>query len=123
MGARVWIVSFSERREWARAWVEDTCQEYPFLLDTGRVLYHSLGLDRSLLRSWNLRTLLRYARYLLSGRGLEPIRGDSAQLGGDFVFDANGVLRYAHRSQDPVDRPDVEELMGALRAAAIDSAG
>ena len=111
----MWIVSFTEREEWAHRWVQETCTAFPFLLDPERSLYKSLGLKRSLLRSWNLRTLWRYARYVFSGRGLKPIQGDSAQLGGDFIFDEQAVLRYAHRSEDPLDRPPIEELLTVLR--------
>lgn len=107
-------MSFTDRKQWAQQWVDETCTGFPFLLDPDRLLYQSLGLQRSLLRSWNLRTLWRYARYFLSGRGLKPIQGDSAQLGGDFIFDDVAVLRYSHRSDDPVDRPPVEELLQVL---------
>lgn len=113
----MWIVSFTDQDQWARQWVEETCTAYPFLLDPERALYRSLGLDRSLLRSWNPRTLWRYLRYALSGRGLKPIQGDSSQLGGDFVFGPDAVLRFAHRSQDPVDRPPVDDVIAALAEA------
>ena len=43
------------------------------------------------------------------------IQGDSTQLGGDFLIDAQGVLRLAYRSQDPTDRPSIATLRDALR--------
>lgn len=110
-------MSFSEHERWAEQWAQEVCTDYPLLLDPKRELYRALGLERSLLRSWNPRTLWRYLRYLLSGKELKPIQGDSSQLGGDFVFDAQAVLRYSHRSEDPVDRPPVDELLAALASA------
>lgn len=118
----MWIVSFTDREDWARGWVRETCSAFPFLLDSKRQLYKALGLERSLTRAWSPRTLLHYARAALSGRPLKPILGDSAQLGGDFVFDSGGTLHYAHRSRDPVDRPPIEELLQALRTAGGTSA-
>ena len=72
-------------------------------------------MERSLARSWNLRTIWRYVRLLTSGRRWRGIQGDSAQLGGDFVVDAEGIIRLAHRSHDPTDRPDVDDLLSDLR--------
>lgn len=110
-------MSFTDREDWAQRWVEETCSAFPFLMDPQRQLYRALGLERSLARSWNLKTLWHYARAALSGRSLKPIQGDSAQLGGDFVVDEGGTLRYAHHSRDPVDRPPVDEVLQALSAA------
>ncbi|MFP3854841.1 MAG: SelL-related redox protein [Anaerolineales bacterium] len=113
-GVRIVVVSFTANLEWAERWLEETCQAFPMLLDPERDLYESFGLERSLLRAWNPRTLLRYAREILRGRELKGIQGDSAQLGGDFLVDEGGILRFAYKSHDPTDRPSVEELLLAL---------
>lgn len=108
------VVSFAERVAWAQRWQTEVCPHFPLLLDPERQLYLAFGLKRSMLRSWNLRTLLRYARYLLSGRSLEGIQGDSAQLDGDFLVDERGRLVHAHRSRDPLDRPTVGSLLKVI---------
>ncbi len=56
----------------------------------------------------------RYVQLLASGRKWRGIQGDSAQLGGDFIVDANGVVRLAYRSHDPTDRPSVDTLINQL---------
>jgi hypothetical protein len=33
------------------------------------------------------------------------------QVGGDFIVDGAGIVRFAHSSEDPTERPDVIELM------------
>ena len=49
-----------------------------------------------------------------AGRRWRGIQGDSAQLGGDFIVDADGIVRLAYRSRDPTDRPLVEQLLTVL---------
>ena len=98
----------------AQAWLEETCSPFRLLLDPERKAYRAFGLERSLLRSWNPRTIWRYVRLLVSGRRWRGIQGDSSQLGADFVVDASGIVRLAYYSHDPTDRPDVEELLTLL---------
>ncbi len=108
------IISFGTPY-WARIWLEESQSPYPLFLDPDRAAYRAYGLERSLLRSWGLRTLSYYAKALLKGEEWRGIRGDSGQLGGDFIVDAKGIVRLAHPSRDPTDRPPVEELLTILR--------
>jgi len=110
---RVLIVTFGTLPA-AQAWLEETCAPFQLLLDPERDVYDAYGLERSLQRSWNLRTIWRYAQLLASGRQWRGIQGDSAQLGGDFVVDAEGMIRLAYRSHDPTDRPPVTDLLALL---------
>ena len=59
--------------------------------------------------------LLYYFRLILKGRKLRPIQGDPNQLGGDVIIDHQGIVRFAYPSEDPADRPSVEELLVSLR--------
>ena len=59
--------------------------------------------------------MFHYLKLILRGQKLLPVQGDPHQLGGDVVVDAAGIIRLAHRSRDPIDRPDVETLLAALR--------
>ena len=58
--------------------------------------------------------MLYYARLMLKGWKWRGIRDDPHQLGGDFIVDARGILRYAHWSEDPTDRSPVDVLLPAL---------
>jgi hypothetical protein len=98
----------------ARTWVEETCAPFRLLLDPEREVYHAYGLESSLLRSWNLRTVRYYVEIMRKGRQWRGIQGDSSQLGGDFVVDSEGITRLAYRSQDATDRPAVEKLLSIL---------
>jgi peroxiredoxin len=100
----------------AQTWLKETCSPFRMLLDPERKVYQAYGLERSFLWSWNLRTLLTYAKLLASGRKWRGIQGDSAQLGGDFIVDSRGKVRLAYRSHDPTDRPPVEDLLSILHS-------
>ncbi len=106
--------------EQGRAWLQETGSIFPLLLDARRDVYRAYALERSLLRSWNVRTLLTYARLLAAGRRWRGIQGDSTQLGADFIVDTNGIVRLAHYSRDPADRPPVTRLLEVLRTAATE---
>jgi alkyl hydroperoxide reductase subunit AhpC len=114
LDVEVLIISFGTMPA-AERWLEETCNPFRLLLDPERTVYDDYGLERSLARSWNLRTIWRYVQLLTSGRSWRGIQGDSAQLGGDFIVDADGIVQLAYRSHDPTDRPDVDELLSIMQ--------
>ncbi len=122
MHVRVLLVCFGTPDQ-ARTWLRETASPFPLLLDPQRSAYRAFSLERSFLRSWNLRTILLYARLLLSGRAWRGIRGDSAQLGGDVIVDGRGIVRLVYRSRDPADRPEVPALLKVLRDLADEHQG
>ncbi len=105
----------------AQNWLQETCSPFNLLLDPDRSIYDRYGLERSLLRSWNLRTIWMYIKLLSSGRKWRGIQGDSAQLGGDFVIDSQGIIKLAYKSHDPTDRPSVSSLIELFRQIKKDS--
>ncbi len=95
---------------------------YPVYGDPDRATYRALGFGRaSARRVWlDPRVWRRYAALLLRGRRPEsPADQDTLQLGGDAVFDARGRLTWAYRSRGPEDRPSVDRLAAAVRAARL----
>ncbi len=117
LNTRVMVISFGTFPS-AQAWLKETCSSFPFLLDPDRTVYQIYGMERSLWRSWGLKTIWAYMRLLSAGRKWRGIQGDSAQLGGDYIVDANGIIRLAYISHDPTDRPSVEALLTSLREIA-----
>jgi peroxiredoxin len=95
--------------------LEETCTPFRLLLDPDREAYRAYGLERSLFRAWNLKNKWRYAQLIAAGTRWRGIQGDSTQLGGDFVVDRNGVIRLAYPSQDPTDRPAVNDLLAVFQ--------
>ena len=113
LNTRVWIISFGTLPA-AQVWLAETCTPFRFLLDPDRESYRAYGLERSLWRSWNLKTMWRYVQLMAAGTRWRGIQGDSTQLGGDFIVDRNGNVCLAYPSHDPTDRPAVDELLAVL---------
>jgi alkyl hydroperoxide reductase subunit AhpC len=109
---RIVLISFGLAYQ-ARAWQAETGACFTLLLDPDRAAYRAYQLEHSLARSWQPKVWLEYARLMLSGSRFawRGIQGDSAQLGGDFIVDAKGILRLAYRSHDPTDRPTTIRLL------------
>jgi hypothetical protein len=98
----------------------------PTVCDPDRAAYRYFGLDRgrwSMFLRW--RVLARYLRLIFAG--WRPHRGESEedmlQLGGDFILSADRHLLYAHRSNDPADRPAATDLLAQIHHLARPSAG
>ncbi|MCS7001429.1 MAG: redoxin domain-containing protein [Dehalococcoidia bacterium] len=93
---------------------------YPLLSDPTRAAYAAFGLRRGGLRDiWTVGALASYLANLRRGR--RPIVRPSAdlrQLGGDVILSPTGAVTYVHRSVEPADRPSVDTLLAAARAAA-----
>jgi peroxiredoxin len=113
LNTEVFLISF-ETGYWLQVWLAETEVPFPLLLDPTRRAYQAYGLERSRLRSWGPKNLWYYTRARLSGRQLHKTGGDTAQLGGDFIVDTEGIVRLAHPSREPTDRPQIAELLIVL---------
>lgn len=112
--AQVVTISFGPA-QWGPIWLQETQSPFPLLLDVERVAYRAYGLDSSARRAWSVQNLLYYGRAKLQGRQTFGNRGDTSQLGGDFVIDPNGRIRLAHPSYDPTDRTAVSTVLSLLQ--------
>jgi peroxiredoxin len=101
---------------WSQVWLNETQSPFPFLIDPQRDAYHAYGLKSSVFSSWSPANLWYYTKAVLNKRETFGKRGDPHQLGGDFVIDEFGVVRLAHPSRDPTDRPQLSELLRLLKS-------
>lgn len=118
--AHVVAVSFS-KPERVTFHLEGRSLPFPVLSDPALAAYGAYGLGRTTLgRILRPGVLWRFAKIMFRGWiPTKPDKGDDVmQLGGDFVIDAAGILRYAHPSAEPSDRPSMAALLQALREAA-----
>jgi peroxiredoxin len=117
LNVAVLVVSFEPPRQAARV-ARTLGLPYPVLSDPDRRAYRMFGLKQGQReRLWSTETAGAYLRGLLRGTLPRRPRGDTAQLGGDFVIDARGRIVFAHRGTSPADRPQVSALVDALREA------
>jgi len=115
LNTRVFIISFGTLPA-VQQWMNETCTTFTVLLDRERTVYNAYGLERSKLRSKSPRTLWLYFTRWLQGQKFHDSHGDdTSQLGGDFIVDRNGNLRFIYPSHDPADRPPVDDLLKVLK--------
>jgi hypothetical protein len=115
---RIIVISFTAPQMLGR--FEDELQlGLEMFADPERATYEALGFGRgSVGRVWlHPRVWIRYARLLAGGARFRGAQGDTLQLGGDAVLDAEGRLAWIHRSTGPEDRPPVRRLQQELVSA------
>jgi peroxiredoxin len=119
-GVAIVVVSFAEP---ARLAPYQEHHHWPFVIlaDPKRTAYQAFALKRlSLLRVFSLSTLRLYFRLLREGKKLPDYgKDDYYQAGGDFLVDRKGNILFAHRSQDPADRPPIKKLLEAIDRTGI----
>jgi hypothetical protein len=114
LSTRVVTISFGR----VDAWPEDTPASFELLLDRGRTAYAAYGV-LSPLRAATATTAAPRRRRLLKADGAAwKVPTDLVELGGDFIVDNSGVVRFAHRG----DEPPVDELLAVLAALATGAA-
>lgn len=119
LGGAVLVVSFMSPA-FLSMFLAERPQPFPVVADPERKAYDAFGIGSTNVRGFlRLGVIWHYLKLIFRGwlpKG--PAKdADVWQLGGDFVIDAAGRLRYAHPSSDSADRPSNDELLQALRAA------
>jgi len=106
------VVSFAEPVK-LRHYQERHRWPFGMFADPQRVAYRSLRLERlSVFRLFSAATLKLYVKLFRAGMAREDYgKEDVYQSGGDFLLDRAGNILFAHRSQDPADRPTAERLL------------
>ena len=113
-GGAVIAISFESRQRIFQL-ARQTKLPFPVLSDPERDVYRAYGLQSAGL--WQVLapgTFWAYVKLLARGRRYHFRRGDFRQLGGDFVIDAEGIIRFEHRGAAPHDRPAVDRLLERL---------
>lgn len=114
-GVAVAVVSFAEP---AKLVPYQEHHQWPFtiLADPQRVAYRQFALKRlSWFRVFSPATLRLYWKLLREGMKREDYgKDDIYQSGGDFLLDRDGNILFAHRSQNPSDRPSASRLLQVI---------
>ncbi|HYN42315.1 MAG TPA: AhpC/TSA family protein, partial [Thermoanaerobaculia bacterium] len=91
---------------------------FPVICDQERVLFKKFGLrEMTLIDVFSPRVLAKTVKVIFNGGyGHKFGQGSESQLGGAFLIDAGGTIRFAHRAADAADHPSTDDL---LQAAAM----
>lgn len=114
---RVVVVSFG-CVEGAKVWLEQTGCTFDMLLDPQRQIYKTFGLGRSYAKATKFDCMLRYSEFIILQRQFPDIppqfMDDVYQLGGDFLLDEGGKVILSHPSKDPLDRPQIGDVLARI---------
>lgn len=100
---------------WANAWLEETQAPFPIWLDPAKESYELYGMNSSALRAWGPKNIWFYAKAYLRGEKSKGNRGSTDQMGGNFIIDKNGTVRFSYPSKNPTDRPKISSLLDTLK--------
>jgi len=122
-GVTIVVISFAEPERLA-PYQEHHRWPFVMLADPKRIAYQAFALKRlSWFRVFSPSTLRLYFRLLREGKKFQSYgKDDYYQAGGDFLVDREGNILFAHRSQNPADRPPVEKLLEAIDRTVISAA-
>jgi alkyl-hydroperoxide reductase/thiol specific antioxidant family protein len=114
-GVVIAVISFAEPAKLA-GYQEHHQWPFTILADPERKAYQAFALKRlSWFQVYSPPALKLYWKLLRGGMKPEHYEGDDIyQSGGDFLIDGNGNILFAHRSQDPADRPSAVKLLQAI---------
>ena len=111
-GVAIAVVSFAKPAQLAQY---QQRHQWPFIMlaDPERQAYNAFALKRlSWFQVFSPAALKLYWKLLRGGMRQEAYRGDDIyQSGGDFLLDREGNILFAHRSQNPADRPAPAQLL------------
>ena len=98
----------------------DIPDDLPLLADEGRAVYKAYGMRVGSLREiYSPQVIAKYARLIRGGMKMQmKTDEDTRQLGGDVIVGPDGRIIFAHCSKNQADRPSVETLVAAIRAAS-----
>ncbi|MBI2609088.1 MAG: AhpC/TSA family protein [Deltaproteobacteria bacterium] len=110
-GVDIIIVSFSEGLK-LQEYIEYYKWIFPIYSDAERKIYKLFGLGRARkTQIFTFGVIWKYLKLIAQGKKLKKTNEDVYQLGGDFMIDGKGILQYCFESENPDDRPSIEELL------------
>ena len=99
----------------ALAYVKRTNLTWPLLEDPERKLYEAYSMTRGSLWSvFGFPSIWKYIKLIFRGSKPGKPGKDWLQLGGDILIDPEGIVRIAHVSTNPHDRPSVDSLFATF---------
>jgi len=118
--AGISVVAISQAKpEFLAMFLRQFPQPFPVVADPDRQAYRAFNLERARWRDFfHPGEIARYLGIMARGHRVQrPFAGeDLLQLGGDFLLDRHGKVRFAYRCQTATDWPRFEEILAAATA-------
>ncbi|MCG6881411.1 MAG: AhpC/TSA family protein [Deltaproteobacteria bacterium] len=115
-GGRIMLVGMGPPKE-SEAFLEKFEFPFPMICDPDRKLYGAFGLKRMGTLGFLSPSLALKSLSALAGGNMVGIpEGDVKQLGGVFIIDTTGHVRFRHLSADPSDFPSAEDVLAVLKS-------
>jgi peroxiredoxin len=112
-GIDVVLVS-SGSPEQAESFRHDFEVPFPIVCDPECVLFKKYGLRDMDPRDYGSpRMLVQVVKVLAQGYGHKSGQGSNSQLGGAFIIDTGGKVRFAHTAVNAADHPSPQEIIQA----------
>ena len=90
---------------------------FPIVSDSDCVLFKKYGLrDMDPRDYFSPLMLVKVVKVLAEGYGHKSGQGSSSQLGGVFIIDTGGKVRFAHIAANAADHPSPQEIIQAAAA-------
>ena len=104
----------SGSREQDESFRHDYEVPFPIVSDPDCVLFKKYGLRDMNPRDYRSpRMLVQVVKVLAGGYGYKSGQGSSSQLGGVFIIDTGGKVRFAHIAANAADHPSPQEIIQA----------
>jgi peroxiredoxin len=113
-GAAIVAISFESRIRLAQL-SRQLKLPFPLLSDIQRDVYRAYGLYQgSISKMFGMGMVWAYIKLLVRGHWYHCRQSDFKQLGGDFVVDMGGIVRFESLGAGPQGRPPIKLLLEAL---------
>jgi len=90
---------------------------FPLVCDTEKALYKAYGLRRATIaQTASPKILVKGMAAMLAGHKLGIPARDPLQMGGAFLIDTSGTIRWSYLAKDVSDYPSVDVLVEAWRS-------
>jgi peroxiredoxin len=90
------------------------------LVNATKEAYKAFGLARgSLMQLMGPQIFINGAKASAQGFAQGETTGDALMIGGTFVIDQAGIIRFAHYDADASDHPEFSEILRAVKALQL----
>ena len=94
---------------------------FTVICDPDRVLFKNYGLREMPLSGYlSPRMHVKTIHVMAQGYGHKSGEGSERQLGGVFIIDTSGKVRFAHIAADPADHPSPQDILQAAAPLKVD---